>query len=107
MSLVWGCGRSREKSGLEMCISNWKPTILWQKMNNVYCVFEGSRPANEYKYLARSEEMEGSSDFVALGESSESKAVSGFKILDFGLQRGTRMFRYVGTLRHITILALI
>ena len=65
---------------------------------NEWCVFEGSHPANEYQYLARSEEMEGSSDFVALGESSESKTVSGIKKLDFDLQKRTMTSREVGML---------
>ena len=70
-------------------------------------MFEGSSSALEHQYLAKSEDMEGSSDFVALGESSESKAVSGIKILDFGLQKRTRTSRYVGILCQMSIVALI
>ena len=50
--------------------------------------------------------MEGSSDFVALGDSSESKAVSGIKKLDFELKQGTRTSRYLGTLRQMANVAL-
>ena len=41
------------------------------------------KPSEELQYLDRSEEIEGISDFVAVGERSESKAVSGIKTLDF------------------------
>ena len=41
------------------------------------------KPSEEHQYLARSEEIEGISDFVAEGERSESKAVSGIETLDF------------------------
>ena len=46
----------------------------------VYLIFLLStfrlRPSQEHQYLDRSEEIEGSSDFVAAGERMESKAVS-------------------------------
>ena len=112
LSLVWGCGRSSKKSGLESGYVHLKSEIPMIKLLQILLlmdivvhqmvrisyiilylmcilfflfifdtiVFEGSSSALEHQYLAKSEDMEGSSDFVALGERSESKAVSDNRI---------------------------